>query len=113
MLKALSSDAGLRVDQFDQIGYDGFMGRVYSLYQAKAKLSEILRRVREGDTVTLSYRGEPVAEIRPIARDQSIEDRILDLEARGVVAGAELPATKPPLLARRPGALKRFLAERD
>ena len=38
----------------------------YSTYEAKARFSEVLRQVREGKTVTISYRGEPAAEIRPI-----------------------------------------------
>ena len=43
------------------------MKRVYSLYEAKAKFSEIVRAVRErGDTITITYHGEPVAEMRPI-----------------------------------------------
>jgi len=36
------------------------MAIVYSTYQAKARFSELLRLVREGHTVTVSYRGQPV-----------------------------------------------------
>lgn len=90
------------------------MSAVYSLYDAKAKLSEILRRVREGDTVTISYRGKPVAELRPIRPvKQTLVQRIEQMEARGVVAGPGKPRDKLRSLARRPGALKRFLADRD
>ena len=64
------------------------MPRTYSLYAAKAKLSEIVRRVREGDIVTIS-------------------------EERGVIVGSGKPRGKLRPIARRPGALKRFLAERD
>ena len=39
------------------------MARVYSTYEAKAKLSEILRKVRAGQKVGISYRGELVAEV--------------------------------------------------
>ena len=39
----------------------------YSIYEAKAHFSEIIRQVREGETVTVTRRGKPVAEIRPIA----------------------------------------------
>ena len=42
------------------------MGITYSTYEAKTRFSEVLRQVREGATITVSYRGEPVAEIRPI-----------------------------------------------
>jgi prevent-host-death family protein len=90
------------------------MATVYSLYDAKAKLSEILRRVREGQTITISYRGKPVAEIRPIRHGkQTLSERIQELEARGIIAGSGKPRGKPSPIARRPGALKRFLAERD
>jgi prevent-host-death family protein len=89
------------------------MAATYSLYDAKAKLSEILRRVREGDTVTITYRGEPVAEVRAIGRSpRTLEERLQDLEARGtIVRSAGRRGTLRPS-ARRPGALKRFLRER-
>lgn len=90
------------------------MGRLYSLYQAKAKLSEILRRVREGDTIVISYRGEPVAEVRPVPpQRESLEDRIAALEARGVIAPEQPRTAERRPLARRPGALRRFLADRE
>ncbi len=90
------------------------MARAYSLYDAKAKLSEIVRRVREGDTIAITYRGKPVAEIRPVAeRSRTTADRILELEARGIIVGPGRPRGKLRPVARRPGALKRFLAERD
>ena len=37
------------------------MGLVYSTYEAEARFSEVIRHVREGKTVTVSCRGEPVA----------------------------------------------------
>ena len=40
----------------------------YSTYEAKAQFSEIIRQVRQGKTIMVSYRGEPVAEIRPFQR---------------------------------------------
>ena len=43
------------------------MNPTYSTYEAKARFSEVLRLVREGTPVTVTYRGDPVAEIRPIA----------------------------------------------
>jgi len=90
------------------------MARIYSLYDAKAKLSEILRRVREGDTVTIAYRGKPMAEIRPIRQGKlTLAERIRELEARGVITGPGRPRGKLRALARRPGALRRFLAARD
>ena len=46
--------------------YTEVVARVYSTYEAKAKLSEILRKVRAGQRVGISYRGELVAEVAPV-----------------------------------------------
>ena len=90
------------------------MAITYSTYQAKARFSELLRLVREGHTVTVSYRGEPVAEVRPIPeRRGDILERLDDLERRGILAGPEGERRRIRPVARRPGALDRFLAERD
>ena len=35
------------------------------VHHAKTHLSDLLRRVEEGETVTITRRGEPVAELRP------------------------------------------------
>ena len=50
---------------------------IYSASEAKARFAEVIRQVREGKTVTVSYRGEPVAEIRPIQSEPAtIEQRL-------------------------------------
>ena len=89
------------------------MPRTYSTYEAKARFSEIVRRVRHGETVYVSYRGKEVAEIRPVPTEQSVESALERLRGRGVISGppAARPALKP--IAKRPGALKRFLESRD
>lgn len=91
------------------------MSDIYSTYEAKARFSEILRRVREGRTVTVSYHGEPVAEIRPIRRVPGLPARLDRLEDRGVLRRPprepDTPAV-PSRVKRRKGALDRFLAER-
>ncbi len=90
------------------------MGISYSTYEAKARFSEVIRQVREGRTVTVSYRGEPVAEIRPLEKPKAtIEQRTRDLERRGVLVGSRgrrIPFEGGVYV---PGALKRFLEERD
>ena len=90
------------------------MGLTYSAYDAKARFSEVLRQVREGKTVTVSYRGKPVAEIRAI-RDSpaTIESRLDDLERQGVLIRSSEPRKPVKAVGRRAGALKRFLSERD
>ena len=90
------------------------MAITYSTYEAKARFSEVLRQVREGETVTVTYRGEPVAEIHPIQQNpQTSEERLDELERRGEL----VPPSGPPKPLRavmdRPGALAQFLADRD
>lgn len=91
------------------------MKDTYSLYETKAKLSAIIRRVREGHHVTVTLHGEAVAEIRPVESDAAGLDVRLDrLAERGILVR---PDRREPLnarpVARRPGALKRFLADRN
>ena len=91
------------------------MGRAYTTYEAKAKLSEIIRRVREGQIVTITYHGRPVAEVRPVQPEKpNLDDRIRDLQERRIIVGGSGKAPKGLRpIARRRGALKRFLEERD
>ena len=86
----------------------------YSTYEAKARFSEVLRQVREGKTVTISYRGEAVAEIRPIRKEPvTIEERLDDLERHGVLIRSGEARNAFRAVGRRPGALGRFLDERE
>ena len=86
----------------------------YSLYEAKARFSEVIRLVRQGRTVTVTYRGKPVARIQPVQGESSgIEDRLRRFEDAGVLRAGEKPPAPLERIARRPGALARFLAERE
>ena len=85
----------------------------YSIYEAKARFSEVIRKVREGRVVTVSYRGEPVAEIRPIGRESTLDERLEDLERSGSLVRSAIPRQTFRPVERRPGALSRFLAERE
>lgn len=49
---------------------------VYSTYDAKARFSEVIRHVREGRTVIVTYQGDPVAEIRPLDRSGGTSARM-------------------------------------
>ena len=89
------------------------MTETYSTYEAKAKFSEIMRKVREGKHVYISYRGKEVAEIRPLEEEDSLESRLRRLEEQGVVGPPASPKGKLEPIADRPGALKRFLESRD
>lgn len=86
----------------------------YSLYEAKARFSEVIRLVRQGRTITVTYRGEPVARIQPVQGESSeLEERLSRFEDAGVLRSPETRAAPLERVARRPGALKRFLAERE
>ncbi len=89
------------------------MAITYSTYDAKAKFSEILRRVRAGQQVIITYRGEEVAEIRPLQSTDDVEARIRRAEERGAVHAAPEPRGGFRRLAKRPGGLSRFLESRD
>jgi prevent-host-death family protein len=90
------------------------MGDTFSLYEAKARLSEIVRLVREqGRTITISYHGEPVAEVRPIKAATGIAGRLRALEAGGQLSSAKAQDFPLTAVAKRPGALGRFLADRS
>ena len=91
----------------------------YSLYEAKARLSALVRQVREGRSVIITVHGVPAAELRPInhsAHPQSLEERLAELGARGAIApGRRSPAETGafPIGPRVAGGLKRFLEDRD
>lgn len=55
-----------------------------------------------------------MAEIKPFEeKRETLEDRIRELEARGVITRAKDPNAPLGPIARRPGALQRFLEERE
>ena len=92
------------------------MPKEFSVYEAKTRLSEILRGVRERrETYVVTYHGEPIAEIRPIEASggATFADRLEELRARGELVGGRKPTSddfRP--VAHVPGALQRFLDER-
>lgn len=91
------------------------MRDTYSLYETKARLSAIIRRVREGHRVLVTVHGDVVAEIRPVDAPGKGLGRHLDqLADRGIlVRPVREPQSSPRLVVRRRGALSRFLRDRD
>jgi prevent-host-death family protein len=85
----------------------------YSTYEAKARFSEIIRKVKAGRRVVVTHHGVQVAEIRPIDRStETLAERLAALERDGRIARATgAPGVR--LVAKRPGALARFLADRE
>lgn len=64
--------------------------------------------------MTVSYRGEPVEEIQPVAGGRgSLEERYEEFKRKGIIVPANEGAERRfEPLAHRPGALARFLADR-
>ena len=87
----------------------------YSIQEAKTRFFEVIRKVREGKTVTVSYRGEPVAEIRSIRQRHrpTLDQRLKDLERSGCLVPSAIPRRTLRPVERRSDALSRFLAERS
>lgn len=86
----------------------------YSIYEAKTKLSEIIRHVKLKRRITITDRGREVARVVPIEDSEDVDQRIADLVAAGVLSAD--PENKPGAIqpvARRRGALERFLRDRD
>ena len=93
------------------------MSDEYSLYDAKANFSRIVKHVREtGHSVIVTVHGEPAVEIRAVQElPVDIEGRIAELTARGVIRPAKarlLDYAWKPRARKRAGGLDRFLKER-
>ena len=89
----------------------------YSLYDAKANFSKIVKQVREGGrAVVVTVHGEPAVEIRAYkALPIELEARRAEMIARGIIRPAKRSPRDlvlKPGVPRRPGGLKRFLHER-
>lgn len=53
------------------------MGITIGIRELRQHASQYLRRVRAGETITLTDRGEPFAEIRPVKPHGGILDRLI------------------------------------
>lgn len=65
----------------------------FSIYEPKARFSEVMRMVREGRPVTITYRGDPVALVRAV-RDWDgtlVERPVRKLTRRGDILQGEAP----------------------
>lgn len=66
--------------------------------ELKTRLGTYLRRVRQGRTLVVTDRGEPIAELRPLPADKGIPDTLVRLSATGAVTlptHHSLPAFRP------------------
>ncbi|MBN2340396.1 MAG: type II toxin-antitoxin system prevent-host-death family antitoxin [Deltaproteobacteria bacterium] len=85
----------------------------YSTYEAKAKFSELLRKVKKNKRVIITSRGNPIAELVPFQHNQeNTLERLSRLEQQGVVDGDTRIRDPFEPLDKSVGALKRFLSTR-
>jgi prevent-host-death family protein len=89
-----------------------------SISETKAKLSALLDRVKAGEEVTITDRGQPVARIVPIpATEVDWDERLERLERQGVVRRPRKKLDVEAFLARplaksRESVLEALLEER-
>lgn len=94
------------------------MEKKYSIYEARAKFSELVRTVLATGSALITQRGKPVIRVIPYqASPADFEERLTHLAQVGKARLATshfcdlLDATKG--LQVKPGAVQRFLKERD
>ena len=85
----------------------------YSTYDAKAKFSELLRKVRKNKKIIITSRGIPIAELVPFSNEnENTLERLSRFEQQGLIDGD--PRVRDPFdpIEKSAGALKRFLSNR-
>lgn len=88
------------------------MAKEYSVYETKARLSELLRTVKSGKELIVTERGQPIARLVPFKNKKiTFKERISALKNAGHISERKPNYITP--LVKHPGALKRFLSERD
>jgi prevent-host-death family protein len=59
--------------------------KIVGARELKVRLGTYLRRVRQGQRLVVTDRGQPVAELGPISGEAGTASALVELEARGVV----------------------------
>ena len=83
--------------------------------ELKTRLGRYLRRVREGRSIVVTDRGEPIAELRPIAPDTSVPAALLKLADRGAITLPTRPAIGAftPIHSDGPSASQAVIEDRE
>jgi prevent-host-death family protein len=91
-----------------------------SISDAKNRLSELLVRVKRGESILILERDQPIARIVPIEKSAvDSDDGLAELERTGVLQrprrkpGPDLLGSLPPMPDSGAGALAALLAERE
>jgi prevent-host-death family protein len=66
--------------------------REYGVYEAKTKLTDLIKQVQQGERVTITNRGEPVADLVPSASRSTQQTRNAILAIRALRAGVTTEA---------------------
>ena len=82
--------------------------------ELKTRLGTYLRRVRQGQTLVVTDRGQPVAELRPLVTDSGLEAVLATLSAGGLVTRARVRPLSPfrPIESRGRSAESAVLEDR-
>jgi prevent-host-death family protein len=85
--------------------------------ELKTRLGMYLKRVQAGETILVTDRGEPVAELRPLSlADDPVEAAFQKMEAEGLLTrgtGGPLTPFKPIRLRDGQSASEALLADRE
>lgn len=82
--------------------------------EVKARLSSLLKKVREGQEIIITDRGKPIGKIVPFPdKSLSLEDRIERLENRGLLEplSKQCPKRLPSPLPAPEGLAQKYLQE--
>ena len=95
---------------------------IYTTDEVLTNLQEILEAIRAGERITVTDQDVPVAEIRPLPEERrqpysnstdKLEQHIEEMRRRGVLGPPVGPRKEFKATEHVPGALERFLAERE
>lgn len=96
--------------------YDVVTMAEVSIRELKARLASYLRLLEQGEQITVTRRGRPVAVLAGVARNGSAARALHALVARGVASwsgqGATLPARRVPLAGEGPPVSDLVLEDR-
>lgn len=83
--------------------------------ELKTRLGGYLRQVRQGRTLLITDRGEPVAELKPLRRARSEDAVLAALNARGAVTRLENRPLAPfrAVRGRGPSTADAIIEDRD
>jgi prevent-host-death family protein len=83
--------------------------------ELKTRLGGYLQQVRQGRTLVITDRGEPVAELKPLHRGGTEDSKLEHLQALGAVTRLENRALTPfrPVRIHGPSVSEAILEDRD